>query len=84
MSDTSYIALLHSLSKDYYQSHISFDDYRLQRKDILDKIDVALNGRKFENKPKDEPKDEAEQLVLAEQENSSFNGNGDGVDDSCC
>ena len=46
MSDTNYSAMLHSLSKEYYQNHIGFEDYRVQRKIILDKIDEEFNGRK--------------------------------------
>ena len=46
MSDISYSEKLRNLSKDYYQNHIKFDDYRSQRKIIIDKIDEEYNGYK--------------------------------------
>lgn len=46
MSEASYSTMLLSLSKDYYQNHIGFEEYRLQRKIILDKIDEEFNGYK--------------------------------------
>ena len=46
MSDLSYSAMLRDLSKNYYQNHIGFEDYRAQRKSVLDKIDEEFNGRK--------------------------------------
>jgi len=46
MSDLSYSAKLRDLSKEYYQNHIRLDEYRSQRKVILDKIDEEFNGRK--------------------------------------
>lgn len=46
MSDTSYAAMLLRLSKQYYQGHIGFEKYRIQRKTILDKIDEEFNGCK--------------------------------------
>jgi hypothetical protein len=45
-STGSYSELLRNLSKDYYQNHIGFDEYRLQRKVLLDKIDIEFNGNK--------------------------------------
>ncbi len=45
MSETSYSILLRNLSHDYYHNHIGFDDYRVQRKIILDKIDEDFNGQ---------------------------------------
>jgi len=48
MSDISYSAKLRELSKDYYQNHIRLDEYRSQRKLIIDKIDEEFNGRKNE------------------------------------
>ncbi len=48
MSDISYSAKLRELSKDYYQNHIRLDEYRAQRKEIIDKIDEEFNGRKTE------------------------------------
>lgn len=46
MSDISYSAKLRALSKDYYQNHLRFDEYRAQRKIVFDKIDEEFNGQK--------------------------------------
>lgn len=46
MIELSYSARLRDLSKDYYQSHLGFEDYRRLRKEVLDKIDEEFNGRK--------------------------------------
>jgi hypothetical protein len=46
MDDKSISAVLRDLSIDYYQSHIEFDDYRRLRKEILDNIDLSMNGIK--------------------------------------
>jgi len=40
--------MLRNLSNDYYYNHIGFEDYRVQRKIILDKIDEEFNGRQPE------------------------------------
>lgn len=45
MSEASYALMLRNLSSDYYHHHISMDEYRVQRKKILDKIDREFNGR---------------------------------------
>ncbi|NNE63784.1 MAG: hypothetical protein HKN34_06865 [Gammaproteobacteria bacterium] len=45
MSEASYSLMLRNLSNDFYHNHIDFDEYRAQRKIILDKIDKELNGR---------------------------------------
>lgn len=57
MSETSFSAMLRSLSKEYYQSHIGFEEYRAQRKNILDKIDEEINGRKATDPQIDEAED---------------------------
>lgn len=44
MSDLSYSAMLRDLSRDYYQNHIGYEDYRTRRKALLDKIDIEFNG----------------------------------------
>lgn len=49
MSDLSYSAKLRDLSKEYYQNHIRLDEYRSQRKIIIDKIDEEFNGRKTDD-----------------------------------
>ena len=46
MSESSYSLMLHNLSNDYYQNRIEFEEYRNQRKIILDKIDAEFNGVK--------------------------------------
>jgi hypothetical protein len=46
MDDKSISAVLRDLSSDYYQNHIGFEEYRLQRKEILDNIDFQMNGKK--------------------------------------
>ena len=46
MSDTSYSVMLRNLSKKYSQNQIGFEEYRMQRKSILDKIDQDFNGYK--------------------------------------
>lgn len=45
MSETNLSALLRDLSKAHYQNRISFEEYRIQRKIILNKIDEEFNGR---------------------------------------
>lgn len=57
MSETSFSAMLRRLSKEYYQSHIGFEEYRAQRKSILDKIDEELNGRRSYDSLKGESND---------------------------
>ena len=46
MNDLSYAAMLRNLSSDYYYQRISKQDYRLQRRQILEKIDEEFNGKK--------------------------------------
>ena len=41
------MASLHTLSNDYYQNRISFDEYREQRSQLLKLIDEDLNGIKI-------------------------------------
>ena len=57
MSDLSYSARLRELSKDYYQSHLAFEDYRAQRKEVLDKIDEEFNGHRAHQVADEEPDD---------------------------
>jgi len=47
MSDLSYSSMLRNLSSDYYYHRISREEYRAQRREILDKIDEEFNGRKL-------------------------------------
>jgi len=45
MSDHTYSELLRELSKNYYQNHIGFTEYRAKRKEVLDLIDAEFNGQ---------------------------------------
>ena len=45
MTDTSHSLELRKLSNDYYHNHIGFDEYRMQRRLILDRIDREMNGK---------------------------------------
>lgn len=47
MTDNSFSSTLRQLSKDYYQQHLGFDDYRVQRRNLLEQIDEEFNGRKI-------------------------------------
>lgn len=44
MCNESYTEMLRVLSKDYYQNHIGFSEYRERRKVVLDKVDAEYNG----------------------------------------
>lgn len=44
MNDSNYSVILQNLSSDFYHGYIDFNEYRIQRKIILDKIDEELNG----------------------------------------
>ncbi len=44
MNKTSYPELLRKLSNAYYQNHIGIEEYRIQRKKLLDKIDSQFNA----------------------------------------
>lgn len=44
MQDTSFSAMLQSLSNDHYNRVISMQEYRARRKKILDDIDRYFNG----------------------------------------
>ena len=70
MSDTSYSAMLRRLSTVYFHNHISFEEYRIQRKIILDKIDEEFNGRKSP----DLAAEESEQLSLSMNTIAFFKG----------
>jgi hypothetical protein len=45
MDDKSISSVLRDLSSDYYQNLIGFEEYRKQRKLILDNIDLQINGK---------------------------------------
>jgi len=65
MIDSSYSSLLRKLSNDYYHNHIGFEEYRAQRKIILDKIDEELNGetRDEDSAQADEPASQFMQTI---------------------
>jgi len=44
MSELSISEQLRELSKNYYQNHIRFDEYRVQRRALLSRIDAEFNG----------------------------------------
>ncbi|MCP4492612.1 MAG: hypothetical protein GY820_35690 [Gammaproteobacteria bacterium] len=44
MDESSYTLMLRNLTNDYFHNHIGFDEYRSQRKLILDKVDKEVNG----------------------------------------
>ncbi len=46
MDDKSISMMLRDLSSDYYHNHIGLEEYRQQRKIILDNIDQQINGKK--------------------------------------
>lgn len=54
MIDTSYALELRNLSNDYYHNHIGFDEYRMQRRLILDKIDREMNGGTLPEKSRED------------------------------
>ncbi len=62
MSDISYSKALRNLSKDYYQNHLGFEDYRAQRKTVLDMIDEEFNGRKMNDE--EEAKIEGSSILM--------------------
>ena len=61
MNENNYSGMLRTLSKEYYQGHISFDEYREKRKSILDEIDAEYNGWQ-----------ELPELDVQEEKDSSF------------
>lgn len=44
MSEKSYSQMLRNLANEYYEDHIGFEEYRAQRKTIIDRIDEEFNG----------------------------------------
>lgn len=57
MSDESFPAMLRNSSKAYYQNPIGFEEYRNQRKIILNKIDEEFNGHNLTDVQKDHTED---------------------------
>lgn len=51
MTEISYSLLLRNLSDDHFRRRITFEEYRTQRKKILDNIDVEFNGLKLPSEP---------------------------------
>ena len=68
MSDLSYSAMLRNLAADYYYQRLSRDDYRAQRRQLLQKIDEEFNGQKnFNMEDEAEPAlqdDDADQSIF--------------------
>lgn len=64
MSEQSYSAKLRELSKNYYQSHLGYEEYRAQRKEVLDKIDEEFNGRKPVTTVNEEPSDTNNSMLM--------------------
>ena len=61
--DENYSLSLRNLSSDYYFGRIEFDEYRLKRKTILDKIDAEFNGRQYlEGEPV--PQDDEKSILM--------------------
>jgi len=44
VTEANYVLVLRKLSSDYYLNRIEFEEYRVQRKKLLDKIDAKFNG----------------------------------------
>jgi len=44
MAETSYSEILRELSRKYYNRSIGIDDYRLDRREVLNAIDHQYNG----------------------------------------
>jgi hypothetical protein len=63
MTEVSYSLLLRNLSDDHFRRRISFEEYRAQRKQILDSIDVEFNGLKLPSEPMQpiEPKNDEDE-----------------------
>ncbi|MCP4430334.1 MAG: hypothetical protein GY806_05090 [Gammaproteobacteria bacterium] len=70
MSEASYSLMLRNLSNDFYHNHIGIDEYRAQRKVILDKIDKELNDQ-----DPAKPGSENEQLSTVFMQTVSFFNN---------
>jgi len=65
MSDLSYSSMLRNLSSDYYYRRISREEYRAQRREILDKIDEEFNGRKLvEEEDVDQAGEQTDQSIF--------------------
>lgn len=62
MDDKSISMILRELSNDYYHNLIGFEEYREQRKVILDTIDLQINGKK--KVPEEEPEDAQSSLFM--------------------
>lgn len=44
MTDANYSEMLRNLSREYFNRILSFDSYRMKRKQLLDLIDQGYNG----------------------------------------
>ena len=55
MSDDSFSTRLRNLSTDYYQNLVSFEEYRMRRKSLLEQIDEEFNGQVIQQSQQHEP-----------------------------
>lgn len=44
MNNQNYFSMLRTVCDSYYNRHISLQDYKIQRSQILDQIEMDLNG----------------------------------------
>lgn len=44
MNEANYSELLRNLSREYFNRIVSFDSYRIKRKQLLDLVDQGYNG----------------------------------------
>jgi hypothetical protein len=44
MNEANYSELLRNLSREYFNRIVSFDSYRMKRKQLLDLVDQGYNG----------------------------------------
>lgn len=64
MNDDSFSTRLRLLSKDYYQKHISFEEYRIARKKMLNQIDEEFNGRQLKQQEHSVAKKEGSSIFM--------------------
>lgn len=48
--EKKYSEIIKTLVARYYEHEISFDDYRVNRKQLIDQMDTEFNGNEFNNK----------------------------------
>jgi hypothetical protein len=60
MSDLDIFSTIQALSDDYANNHISFTDYRMQRRALLEELDKTFNQVKYP--------DEIDEVFLIEEQ----------------